>query len=62
MPLIESATLSMKFPAMSHLFHSLSDYDAHLFIRELGKMFESESIGVIAENKEASLSMNIRPL
>ena len=32
------------------IFHNLSGYDAHLFIRELGK--KSKDIGVIAKNKE----------
>ena len=31
----------------------------HLFNRELGKKFESGSIGVIAENKEKCISFNI---
>ena len=31
----------------------------HLFIRELGKKFDSGSIGVIAENKEKYISFNI---
>ena len=30
----------------------------HLFIRELGKKFDSESIGVVAENKEKYISSN----
>ena len=34
------------------VFHNLSVYDAHLFIRELGKKFDTGKIGVIAENKE----------
>ena len=32
------------------VFHNLSGYDAHLFIKELGK--HSKDIGVIAKNKE----------
>ena len=32
------------------VFHNLSGYDAHLFIRELGK--KTDNIGVIAKNKE----------
>ena len=31
----------------------------HLFIRELGKKFDSGSIGVIAENKEKYISFNV---
>ena len=34
------------------VFHNLSGYDAHLFIKELGKKFNKNDIGVIAENKE----------
>ena len=33
------------------VFHNLN-YDAHLFIKELGKRFNKNDIGVIAENKE----------
>ena len=36
------------------IFHNLSGYDTHLFIRELGK--ETNKIGVIAENKEKYIS------
>ena len=38
------------------LFHNLSGYDAHLFIRELGKKFDKNKICVIAENKEKYIS------
>ena len=41
------------------VFHNLSSYDAHLFIRDLGKKFDSRSIGVIAENKEKHISFNV---
>ena len=34
------------------VFHNLSGYDAHLFIRELGEKFNTGEIKVIAENKE----------
>ena len=34
------------------VFHNLSRYDAHLFIRELGKKFDTDKIGVIAGSKE----------
>ena len=40
------------------VFHNLSGYDAHLFIRELGKEFDTGKIGVIAENKEKYISFN----
>ena len=41
-------------------FHNLSGYDAHLFIRELGKKFNKDDIGVIAENKEKYISFNVK--
>ena len=41
------------------LFHNLSRYDAHLFIRKLGKKFDKGKIGVIAENKEKYISFNV---
>ena len=40
-------------------FHNLSGYDAHLFIRELGKKFNKDDIGVIAEIKEKYISFNV---
>ena len=40
------------------MFHNLSGYDVPLSIRELGKKFDSGSIGVIAENKEWYISFN----
>ena len=40
------------------VFHNLSSYNAHLFIRELGKKSGSGSISVIAENKEKYISFN----
>ena len=38
----------------------MSGYDAHLFIKELGKGFNKNKIGVIAENKEKYISFNVR--
>ena len=32
------------------VFHNLSGYDAHFFIKELGRRFNKNDIGVIAEN------------
>ena len=40
------------------VFHNLSGYDAHLFIRELGK--HSDCMGVIAKNKEDYISFSIK--
>ena len=42
------------------MFHDLSGYDAHLFIKELGKKFNKDDIGVSAENKEKYTSFNVR--
>ena len=44
---------------ISIVFHNLSGYDAHLFIRELGKKFDKGKIGVIAENKEKYVSFYV---
>ena len=41
------------------MFHNLSGYDAHLFIKELGKKFNKNDIGVIAESKEKYMSFNV---
>ena len=40
------------------MFHNLSGYDAHLFIRELGA--HTSEIGVIAKNKEDYISSSIK--
>ena len=37
---------------------NLSEYDAHLIIRELGKKFDTCKIGVISENKEEYISFD----
>ena len=39
------------------VFHNLSRYDAHLFIRELGR--HSRDMGVIAKNKEDYISFSV---
>ena len=41
------------------VFHNLN-YDAHLFIRQLGEKFQTKDIGVIAENKEKYISFNVK--
>ena len=41
------------------MFHNLSGYDAHLLIKELGKKFKKNDIGIIAENKEKYISFNV---
>ena len=40
------------------VFHNLSGYDAHLFIRELGA--HTSEMGVIAKNKEDYISFSIK--
>ena len=40
------------------VFHNLSRYDAHLFVRQLGKKFYMGKIGVIAESKDKYISFN----
>ena len=42
------------------MFHNLSGYDAHLFIKELGRRFNKNNIGVIAENKEKYITFNVK--
>ena len=42
------------------VFHNLSGYDAHLFIKELGRRFNKNDIGVIAENKEKYINFNVK--
>ena len=42
------------------VFHNLSGYDAHLFIKELGRTFNKNDIGVIAENKEKYISFKVK--
>ena len=44
---------SLKYKTPDYIpivFHNLSGYDAHLFIKELGRKFNKNDIGVIAEN------------
>ena len=40
--------------------HNLSSYDAHLFIKEVGRRFNKNDIEVIAENKEKYISLNVK--
>ena len=54
---------SLKYRITNYIhiaFHSLSVYDAHLFIKELGRTFNKNDIGVIAENKEKYISFNVK--
>ena len=42
------------------MLHNLSGYDAHLFIKELGRRFYKNDFEVIAESKEKYISFNIK--
>ena len=56
-----SCNLQYKIPKhIPIVFHNLSGYDAHLFIRELDKKFNTEGIGGSAENKENYISFNVK--
>ena len=53
---------NLKYRIPDHIpiaFHNLSEYDAHLFIRELGKKFNNQDINMIAENKEKYICFNV---
>ena len=42
------------------VFHNLSGCDTHLFIKELGRRFNKNDIGVIAENREKYISFSVK--
>ena len=42
------------------VFHNLSGYDAHWFVKKLGRKFNKDDIGVIPENKEKYISFNVK--
>ena len=42
------------------VFHNLSGYDGHLFIKELRKKFNRHDTGVIAEKQKKYISINIK--
>ena len=42
------------------MFHNRRDYDAHLIIKELGKKFNKDDIGVTAENMENHVNFNVK--
>ena len=51
---------NLKYKIPDHIpivFDNLSGYEAHLFIKELGKRFNKNDIGVIAENKVLMLKL-----
>ncbi|XP_057297643.1 uncharacterized protein LOC130628676 [Hydractinia symbiolongicarpus] len=56
-------TCNLKYRIPNHIpviFHNLSGYDAHLFIRELGEKYDTQDIGCIAENTEKYISFNMK--
>ena len=57
-PAHRNCNLRYKIPSyVPVIFHKLSGYDAHLFIKESGK--ESNDIGVIAKNKEDYITFSV---
>ena len=59
-PAHRNCNLRYKIPScIPIVLHNLSRYDAHLFIRELGKKFDKGKIDVIAENKEKYISFSV---
>ncbi|XP_057294619.1 uncharacterized protein LOC130623147 [Hydractinia symbiolongicarpus] len=56
-------TCNFNYKIPSHvpvIFHNISGYDAHLFIRELGEKYDTQDIGCIAENTEKYISFNVK--
>ena len=54
---------NLKYGIPDHIpivFHNLGGYDAHLFIKKLGKRVNKNDIGVIAEDKEKCSSFNVK--
>ena len=58
----KKCNLQYKFPSyIPIVFHNLSGYDAHLFIKELAAYStEGSNMGVIAKNKEDYISFSIK--
>ena len=51
---------NLKYKISDHIpivFHNLSGYDCHLFIKELGRRFNKNDI---AESKEKYISLNVK--
>ena len=56
---------NLKYKIPDHIqivFHNLTGYDAHLFIKELERKFNKNDTGVIAEKKEKYISFKIHML
>ena len=53
---------NLKYRIPDHIpivFYNLSGYDAHLFIKELGRFYKND-VEVIAKNKEKYISFNVK--
>ena len=56
----QKCNLSFKVPDyIPVVFHNLSGYDAHLFIKELARKYGKEGMNVIAENSEKYISFSL---
>ena len=58
-----NSNCNLKYQIPDHIsivFHNLSGYNTHLFIKELGKKFNRDDIVVLAENKEKYISFNVK--
>ena len=42
------------------VFHNLSGYDTHLFMKELGKKFNKNDIGFFAETRRKKSALMLR--
>ena len=54
---------NLKYRIPDHIpivFHNLRDYDAHLFIKELGRRLNKNDFGLIEENKEKYISFHVK--
>lgn len=59
-PAHKNCNLRFKIPTyIPIVFHNLSGYDAHLFIKELAKQYGSSNLKAIAENKEKYISFSL---
>ena len=59
-PAHRNCNLRYKIPKyIPIIFHNLSGYDAHLFIKELGNKLDTGKIDVIAENKKKYISFTV---
>ena len=60
-PAHNNFNLKFKIPdVIPIVFHNLSSYDTHVFIKKLGKKNDSKDIEITTENKKKYLSFNVR--